>query len=406
MMEHIAYIALGSNLGDRRGYLERALQRLRETENIRVTRVSRFFETAPVGGPCEQPNFFNGAAELRTQLGPEELLRALLDIERELGRTRGERDGPRTIDLDLLFHGNTVRNTPDPILPHPRLHQRRFVLEPLNDIAPDFRHPVLGSTLRELLHSLPQEAAMPPRPELAGLRAVITGSTRGIGWAIAQEFNAAGALVVINGRSIDSAASRIGGAKLSFIPADLSIPAECARLVVEAWRHLGRIDVWVNNAGSDTLTGDAARWNFGDKLHRLLEVDVNATIALSREVGRRMKDAGSGSIINIGWDQAETGMEGDSGQLFAVAKSAVMGFTKSLAKTLAPEVRVNCLAPGWIRTAWGESASAYWHDRVRRETPMARWGTPQDVAAAARWLASPAASFITGQVIRVNGGAV
>ena len=83
-----------------------------------------------------------------------------------------------------------------------------------------------------------------------------------------------------------------------------------------------------------------------------------------------------------------------------------MSFTRSLALSLAPEVRVNCLAPGWIRTAWGETASAAWQERVRRETPLGVWGLPEDVAAAAAWLASPAAAFMTGQTIRVNGGAV
>src|SRR5262249_18213477 len=95
-----------------------------------------------------------------------------------------------------------------------------------------------------------------------------------------------------------------------------------------------------------------------------------------------------------------------SGQLFAATKGAVMAFTRSLALTLAPEVRVNCLAPGWIRTAWGEGASGRWQERVLRETPLHRWGLPEDVAATARWLASPAASFVTGQVIRIDGGAV
>jgi NAD(P)-dependent dehydrogenase (short-subunit alcohol dehydrogenase family) len=99
-------------------------------------------------------------------------------------------------------------------------------------------------------------------------------------------------------------------------------------------------------------------------------------------------------------------MEGDSGQLFGATKGAVMAFTKSLALSLAPAVRVNCLAPGWIKTAWGAGASDVWQQRVLRETPVGRWGVPDDVAAAARWLASPAAAFVTGQVIRVNGGAV
>src|SRR6185436_1317432 len=97
--------------------------------------------------------------------------------------------------------------------------------------------------------------------------------------------------------------------------------------------------------------------------------------------GERMRAAGGGVILNIGWDQAETGMEGDSGQLFGAVKAAVMAFTKSLALTLAPEVRVNCLAPGWIRTAWGEGASQASQDRVLRETQLGRWGMPADVTA-------------------------
>jgi 3-oxoacyl-[acyl-carrier protein] reductase len=83
-----------------------------------------------------------------------------------------------------------------------------------------------------------------------------------------------------------------------------------------------------------------------------------------------------------------------------------MAFSRSLALSLAPTVRVNCLAPGWIRTAWGEGASSRWQQRVLRETPLSRWGRPEDVAAVARWLTSPAASFLTGQIIRINGGAV
>jgi 3-oxoacyl-[acyl-carrier protein] reductase len=119
-----------------------------------------------------------------------------------------------------------------------------------------------------------------------------------------------------------------------------------------------------------------------------------------------MRAGNGGLIVNVGWDQAETGMEGDSGQLFGAVKGAVMAFSRSLAVTLAPGVRVNCLAPGWIRTAWGQGAPRGWQERVVRETPLGRWGTPEDVAAMARWLASPAAAYVTGQVLRVNGGAV
>jgi 3-oxoacyl-[acyl-carrier protein] reductase len=117
-----------------------------------------------------------------------------------------------------------------------------------------------------------------------------------------------------------------------------------------------------------------------------------------------MKARGWGTIINIGWDQAEHGMAGDSGELFAAVKGAVMAFTKSLAQSLAPQVRVNCVAPGWIRTEWGDGASEYWQQRAVDESLSARWGTPNDVARAVAWLASPAADFITGHVLPVNGG--
>ena len=110
-------------------------------------------------------------------------------------------------------------------------------------------------------------------------------------------------------------------------------------------------------------------------------------------------------MLTVGWDQSDRGMEGDSGELFATAKNAIMGFTRSLSLSLAPLVRVNCIAPGWIRTAWGEKADDYWQQRVMDETPLKRWGEPQDIANMARFLLSDDASYITGQVINVNGGA-
>src|SRR5262249_14175795 len=146
-----------------------------------------------------------------------------------------------------------------------------------------------------------------------------------------------------------------------------------------AFRLWGGIHIWINNAGADTLTGEAGHWSFERKLEELLAVDATATIVLSSEDGQRMKAAGSGVILNMGEDQAESGMQGDSGQLFAAAKGAVMAFTKSLALNLAPQVRVNCLAPGWIKTAWGQTASEPWQQRAEREAPLRRWGTPEDV---------------------------
>lgn len=182
--------------------------------------------------------------------------------------------------------------------------------------------------------------------------------------------------------------------------------ANLSKFVEICWKELGSVNLWVNNAGADLLTGDDSRLPFDEKLQILLDVDVRSTIVLSKLVGERMAQASGGVILNIGWDQADRGMEGVSGEIFAASKNAVMGFTRSLAVSLAPHVRVNCIAPGWIRTAWGETASEYWQERVRKETPLARWGTPEDVAKLARFLASSDAGFLTGQVIRVNGGAI
>ncbi len=168
----------------------------------------------------------------------------------------------------------------------------------------------------------------------------------------------------------------------------------------------GGLDAWLHIAGADTLTGPAAKLSFDDKLQLLWDVDVVATIRLCRSVGRLMTSQGGGAIVTMGWDQAENGMEGDSGELFSATKGAIMAFTRSLALSLAPKVRVNALAPGWIKTAWGITASREWNDRVLRETPMGRWGTPEDVAEAACFLVGPAAEFLTGQILRVNGGAV
>jgi 3-oxoacyl-[acyl-carrier protein] reductase len=423
-----AYIALGSNQGERRAYLDRAIQTLQEHPRIDVTQVSSYHETAPVGGPPGQANFLNAAAELKTDLSAKDLLNALLEVERSLGRVRRERHGPRTIDLDLLLYGNEVLQQAGLTVPHPAMHEREFVLKPLAEIGPQAIHPLLDASVQDLLDNLERKEAAPasgvstvghPAPgkvmsggrELAGLRALVTGSTGGIGRAIALELAAAGADIFVHGRR-ESAAQEVSnqlkqaGVRSESFLADLRERTECDRLVENAWQEWNGLDIWINNAGADILTGEAAHWSFERKLQELLAVDVTATICLSREVGRRMKASGRGVLLSMGWDQAETGMEGESGQLFSAVKAAVIAFSKGLALSLAPEVRVNCLAPGWIRTAWGANASERWQERVQRETPLGRWGTPEDVAKVARWLVSPAAAFMTGQVIRVNGGAV
>lgn len=148
-MEYDAYIGLGANIGQPHQALEAALKLLADHPLVSVTAVSSPFETAPVG-PVAQPDFTNMAAHLSTALEPEELLRLLLQVEQQLGRIRTTRWGPRTLDLDLLLYGDKVIEQPGLKVPHPRLHERGFVLAPLFQIAPAVIHPLLRQTVAQL----------------------------------------------------------------------------------------------------------------------------------------------------------------------------------------------------------------------------------------------------------------
>lgn len=243
-------------------------------------------------------------------------------------------------------------------------------------------------------------------------RILVTGASTGIGRAIAEESAAAGACVAVHyARSAAAAQAvvehnrQIGVDSVAF-GCDFRHTDDLREFLDAAWNHWHGLDGWVHNAGADLLTGAAANFNYAEKLNELWKVDVAATVLITKEIGMRMKQQGHGVILTIGWDQADRGMEGESGELFAAAKNAIMGFTRSLAVSLAPEVRVNCIAPGWIKTAWGEQASEVWQERVHRETPLQRWGQPRDIAKLARFLLSAEAAYITGQVINANGGAV
>jgi 2-amino-4-hydroxy-6-hydroxymethyldihydropteridine diphosphokinase len=154
VMSHIAYISLGSNLGDRRDYIQRAAEALRRTPGVLDVRMSTLHETEPVGGPPGQGMYLNAAARLETDLDAPALLAILLDVEARLGRRRSEKWGPRVIDLDLLLFDDQVIDTPGLTVPHPRMHERRFVLEPLAEIAAGVSHPVLKLTISELLRGL------------------------------------------------------------------------------------------------------------------------------------------------------------------------------------------------------------------------------------------------------------
>ncbi|MCC7083891.1 MAG: pantoate--beta-alanine ligase [Pirellulales bacterium] len=149
-----ALIAIGSNLGEREALLHRAVELLTASDNVRLVVASSLRETTPVGGPVDQPDYLNGAVLVETSLSPQALFSRLMELERSLGRVRGEHWGPRTIDLDLLLYDDVVLQSPELTLPHPRMVQRQFVLAPAAEIAGDMIDPVTGLTIIQLLEQL------------------------------------------------------------------------------------------------------------------------------------------------------------------------------------------------------------------------------------------------------------
>ena len=259
----------------------------------------------------------------------------------------------------------------------------------------------------------PDNSAPTSPPTLAGKRVFVSGASSGIGRAIALAAAQAGADVALTYRANEAGANavaaeiRAAGRRAFIMRADVSEHGELTRLVTNLRETLGGVDAWINNAGADVLTGMGPTLSRHEKLDLLLRVDLAGTMHASWAAAELMREQPAGGvIINMSWDRVLQGMAGENPELFSAVKGGILSFSRSLARSLAPAIRVNVLGPGWIDTAFGNGAPTAFREEIARQIPLGRWGAPEDVAAAAVYLASDSARFVTGQMIMVNGGDV
>lgn len=239
---------------------------------------------------------------------------------------------------------------------------------------------------------------------------VITGAGRGIGRTLALGFGVQGATVLVHYSHAKQGAEEVvhqikeQGGKAFLVQANLRQPTEVAQLVKNAYDILGPIDVWINNAGASANTAETKGMSEIEIFERIIGVDVMGTWRCCREVEPYMRDGGC--ILTTGWDRALDGAPGLPNQMYAMSKGAIMSLTRCLATEFAPRVRINCIAPGRIENEWSQTLSEESKQQAIEGIPMKRWGTAEDILQTALFLTSPAASFITGQILLLNGGEI
>jgi 3-oxoacyl-[acyl-carrier protein] reductase len=238
-----------------------------------------------------------------------------------------------------------------------------------------------------------------------GRTALVTGATGGIGEAIARGFHKAGATVAISGRQVDKLQKLAAelGERVHVVPCDLGDRAQVTKLIDEATKALGRVDILVNNAG---LTKDNLFMVMkDDQWDDVIAVNLTSTFMLMRAAARAMmrSKSGYGRIINI---SSVSGVIGNPGQgNYAASKAGMIGMTKSLAREVASRgITANCIAPGFIKTAMTDALNEKQTEEISKMIPAQRFGSPDDIAAGALYLASDSAAYVTGQTLHINGG--
>ena len=238
---------------------------------------------------------------------------------------------------------------------------------------------------------------------------LITGASGGIGWATARRFAAAGAEVILHAHQNIAAVSELRetirkqGGKAEVVSANFSQTDAAKKLYRHVLELTDHIDVLVNAAGLDLMSPSMVSMSFEQKLQHILQTDVFTPILLSRMIGKRMRERSRGTVVFLGWSGIDYGWRGETAQLYGTAKGALLGFSRSLAEDLAPDILVRCLLLGWIKTRWGEKLSTKIERCYAADSRRNRWGTPEEVAAVIEFLSSEESKYIDGIGLRLDG---
>ena len=241
---------------------------------------------------------------------------------------------------------------------------------------------------------------------------LITGASGGIGSATAKQFADAGANLILHAHQNVSAINGLRktlqnrgkkGQTIEAVTSDFSLSNAAETLYRQVFELTDRIDIIVNAAGLDLMQPSLFFLPFEQKLQQILQTDVFTPILLSRMIGKKMQEQKQGTIFLFGWNGVDYGWRGETAQLYGAAKGALLGFSRSLAEDLAPDVLVRCLSLGWIKTRWGENLSDELEKHYAADTRRNRWGKPDEVAAVIDFLSTDGAQYIDGIGLRLDG---